>query len=490
MVKGCNPETILRIFLIFLLILVRFLYYRKEYSEDEGIFIMRDAFKFKLNQLTPFQVIVTYYLLTVTVSTILLSLPFALKKGVHIHLIDAIFVAASAVSVTGLSTVSINETFSTQGIVVLMLILQVGGIGIMSISTFFWILFGKKIGLKQRQLIMTDQNQMNLSGLVKMLKLILGLIIAIELCGGLILGTYFLTYYPTWEEAFLHGLFASVSATTNAGFDITGKSLIPFANDYFVQIINMILITLGAIGFPVLIEVKNFLFRKKNEPKFRFSLFAKLTTSTYAYLLIFGAVSILILEHQSFLSGKSWIESFFYAVFQSNTTRSAGLLTMDINEFSTPTILIMSGLMFIGASPSSVGGGIRTTTFAVTILFLFNFAKGNLHIKVFKRELHEMDVLKAVVVFMLAVMMCVVSIIILAVTEHHSLLAIIFEVCSAFGTTGASLGITSEFSVFGKCLLIVLMFIGRVGILSFLFMMGGKEKKSKFHFPKERLIIG
>ncbi|GIN83927.1 ktr system potassium uptake protein D [Heyndrickxia sporothermodurans] len=451
---------------------------------------MKNFLKSKIKRLTPFQLIVYYYFLTVSVSSLFLSLPFAHKPGIHISLLDTIFVAASAVSVTGLSTVNISETFSTSGIFILMLILQIGGIGIMSITTFFWLILGKKIGLKQRKLIMTDQNQMNLSGLVKMLKLILIIIIVIELSGALILGTYFLRYYPDWKEAFLHGLFSSISATTNAGFDLTGNSLIPFANDYFVQFINMILITLGAIGFPVLLELKEFLFRKKGAPKFHFSLFTKITTSTYGILFIFGTIAIFLLEKDLFLKDKDWFDSFFYTTFQSNTTRSAGLLTADINQFSSSTLLIMSGLMFIGASPSSVGGGIRTTTFAIIVLFIIHFAKGNRSIKIFKREIHETDVLKALAVFVIASFICIVSVIALSISEQQSLLALIFEVCSAFGTTGASLGITPELSVFGKCLLILLMFIGRVGIVSLMYMMGGRDQSNNYRYPKERLIIG
>jgi Trk-type K+ transport system membrane component len=146
--------------------------------------------------------------------------------------------------------------------------------------------------------------------------------------------------------------------------------------------------------------------------------------------------------------------------------------------------------MFIGASPSSVGGGIRTTTFALNLLFLFHFAKGNQTIKIFKREIHQQDVIKSLVVTMMAIFICFLSVIILSFTEDHSIMEIVFEVASAFGTTGLSMGITSELSSIGKCVIIALMFIGRVGILSFLFMIGGKEKTAKYHYPKERVIIG
>ncbi|MGR3763619.1 TrkH family potassium uptake protein [Rossellomorea sp. NS-SX7] len=443
----------------------------------------------KLNRLTPAQVIVTYYLLAVTVATILLSLPVAHKPGVEWNFIDALFTSVSAVSVTGLTVVSTADTFSTTGVFLLIFVLQFGGIGVMAVGTFFWLLVGKKIGLKERQLIMTDQNQTNLSGLVNLLKQILLLIIIIEIIGGLTLGVYFLSYYPTWQEAFIHGIFASVSATTNAGFDITGQSMIPFKHDYFVQFITIILITMGAIGFPVLIETKDFLMNSKRS-KHHFSLFTKITTLTFACLLVFGTLMIILLEYNHFFKGMVWHESFFYALFQSASTRSGGLATMNVAEFSTSTLMLLSGLMFIGASPSSVGGGIRTTTFALNLLFLFHFARGNQTIKIFRREIHEQDIIKSLVVTIVATILCFNSIIILTLTESHSLIEIIFEVASAFGTTGLSLGITSELSTIGKCVIMILMFIGRVGILSFLFMIGGKEKTANYHYPKERIIIG
>lgn len=451
---------------------------------------MKWNFRKRLNSLTPPQLIVTFYFLAVTVSFLLLSLPFARKPGIEWSFIDSLFTAVSAVSVTGLTVVNTAETFSVPGIFILAFVLQFGGIGIMTLGTFIWLLFGKKIGLKERQLIMTDQNQSHLSGLVNLMRQIIFIILAIELVGTLILGTYFLNYYPTWQEAFLHGFFASVTATTNAGFDITGESLIPYANDYFVQVINIILLTLGAIGFPVLIEVKNYFLSKNNTYKYRFSLYTKLTSVTFFGLLIFGTIAISILEVNKFFADKSWHEAFFYAFFQSATTRSAGLATMDVSQFSESTLLVMCLLMFIGASPSSVGGGIRTTTFAIVLLASFYFARGSKTVKVFRRELHQIDIMKALVVTIVALIICFISVIILTITERFEFMAILFEVSSAFGTTGLSMGITPELSTPGKIVIMILMFIGRIGILSFLYLLGRREVEANFHYPKERVIIG
>jgi Trk-type K+ transport system membrane component len=459
--------------------------------KKEGQKMLLRKYNKTVREFSPAQIIVLFYIVAVTISFLLLSLPIAHKQGVHVATIDTLFVAISAVSVTGLSPISTVDTFSTTGMFILMFVFQFGGLGVMMLSTFIWLIARKKIGLKQRQLIMTDQNQSNLSGLVNLMRQILFIIIIVELIGALLLGIHFyLYYYHSLPEALLRGLFASVSATTNAGFDITGNSLVPYADDYYVQMIHIFLIALGAIGFPVLIEIKQFFLNVKSKRKFRFSLFTKLTSSMFLLLLVIGTIAILLLEGNHFLKGESWHKSFFYALFQSSSTRSGGLATMDVSEFTTSTLLVLSALMFIGASPSSVGGGIRTTTFALNILFIYNYALGKKQVRIFKRELHEEDIIKSLVVTIIGVGLCSISVIILSVLEPFPLVNIMFEVCSAFGTTGLSTGITGDLSNIGKIIIMILMFIGRVGILLCLFILRGKGVQPDFHYPKERVIIG
>ncbi len=456
--------------------------------------IMFSKMRMWLEKRSPVQVIAGYYLLAVVISILLFNLPAVHKPGVHVSFIDTVFTAVSVVSDTGLTVFNISETYSLFGYFVIMIVLQFGGIGIMAMSTFFWLLLGKKIGLRERRLIMVDNNQYALSGLVQLVKEILKMVLLTELVGAVILGLYFMKYFPSGKEAFLQGLFAAVSATTNAGLDITGESLIPFAGDYFVQIIVIVLIIFGSIGFPVVIEVKSYFLnkRRKSRISFRFSLFAKMTTITYGILFIAGTVLILLLEWQNYFRHLSWHKSFFYALFQSATTRSAGLTTMDITEFSVPTLLIMSVFMFIGGSPNSVGGGIRTTTFALNMLFVYHFAKGNRDIKIFNREIHQDDIMKSFAITILAVMMCCISVVLISISDkQQDLMAILLEVCSAFGTVGLSLGITPDLSVLSKCILMILMFVGRIGLTSFLLIMGGNNKgKANYHYPVERVITG
>ncbi|ASN05934.1 TrkH family potassium uptake protein [Virgibacillus necropolis] len=444
-----------------------------------------------LNKLSPVQLILLFYCVAIVVSTVILALPFAHEEGVDASFIDLLFIAVSAISVTGLTPISISETFNTSGYFLLAFILQFGAVGVMAMGTFIWIILGKKIGLKERRLIMTDQNQTSFAGMVRLIKQIMLVVLTIELIGFIILGTYYIQYFPTIGEAYLHGFFGSISATTNGGFDITGSSLIMFKDDYFVQFINMLLIIFGAIGFPVLIEVKEYMFAKEAVRKsLRFSLFTKVTTFTFFALIVVGAIIIGLLDSGNFFDDKSWHEIVFYSLFQSVTTRSGGLATMDVSQLTEQNHLFMSFLMFIGASPSSAGGGIRTTTFALVLIFIFTYARGGVSIRIFKREVHQEDLLKAVTVSLMAIAFVFSSILVISIVEPYSLSEILFEVTSAFGTVGLSLGITSELTTLSKFILMMLMFIGRVGIITFLFMFKNNKSSGKFHYPKERMIIG
>lgn len=442
-----------------------------------------------LRRFTPAQIIVFYYFLSIAFSFLLLNLPGVYKPGVEVSFIDSLFTSVSAVSVTGLTPISIGGTYTVFGLCMLMLVLQLGGIGIMSIGTFFWLLVRKRIGLRERQLIMVDHNQYSLAGVVQLIKQIVRIIFLIELTGGLVLTLYIMPLYDKFSEALLNGMFLSVSATTNAGFDITNASLLPYFNDYFVQTVIMILIILGAIGFPVLVEVKSFF--SKKVPHFRFSLFTKITTVTFGVLLIAGAVLIFVLESFHSFRGMAWHEKIFSSIFHSVSARSAGLTTYDITNFGDATDIVISILMFIGASPSSVGGGIRTTTFAIAILFLINFAKGKDVIHIFQRRITLVDIFRSYAVILLAGFMVIAAMLVMLITEPGvPVVSLLFEITSAFGTCGMSLGITADLSVPGKIIIMTLMFIGRVGLISFLFTLGGKVHKTSFRYPKERVIIG
>ncbi len=446
----------------------------------------------KKKGLTGVQIIVIAYLAATLLGTFLLWLPIFHKDRAFISIVDALLTATSAITCTGLSAVNTADTFNVAGKIVLLIFIQFGGIGIMTLGTFIWVVTGRRIGLKERQLIMIDQNRSDFSGLVVLMKKVLAMAFTIEIIGTFIIGSYLLKYYPVWYEAFFYGMFHAISGFTNAGFDIFGDSLMQFSSDYFIQSIFMILIILGAIGFPVLIELRNYISTKKNRRNFRFSLFTKLTTITFFTLLLVGGLLIFLFENNAAFAGMPWHEKLFYSLFNSVTARNSGFATMDVSVFTIQTLFLISILMVIGASPSSVGGGIRTTTFAVIILSIISFARGKKELMVFKRRIEQEDILKSFVVFTTAVILLGTSIVLLGVLEGDKfhLMQIIFEVSSAFGTTGLTMGITGELSDPGKILISLIMFIGRIGILSLLFLFKEEGKVSKLNYPSEKIIIG
>ena len=403
--------------------------------------------------------------------------------------------AISTVSVTGLSTFDINSVFNDNGIILLEILFQVGGLGIMMISTAFVIFSKRRITLKQRQLIMTDMNQPRLSGIVRLIRITFSILIWFQLLFGTFFSIYFYYrgYFDRWRDAVFYGFYQAISAVTNSGFDVTGDSIKPFAHDYFFLILIMFLIFVGGIGFPVLMECREWLLYKRSNAKlpFRFSLFTKLAVLAFVILFVSGTVLIYLLEKDHLFQDSNmsvkWINSMFYSI----TTRNAGLQIHDLGDFQITTLIIFSLLMFIGCSPSSVGGGIRTTTVAIIGLYLYSFLKSEDNINIFGRRIDQDDVRKSVVVFMLSLGMCFFCIVFLSATEEQTLISIIIEVTSAFGTTGLSLGITGDLSVVGKITIAALMFIGRIGMLYTLMLFVPKETRDLgYEYPSEKIIIG
>lgn len=447
------------------------------------------------NNLSSIQIIVSYYIIMTVVSYLLFCLPFFREPGSQVGFIDMLFMAISTVSVTGLSTFDIDSVFNDRGVLLLEVLFQVGGLGIMMISTAFIILSKRRISLKQRQLIMTDMNQPKLSGIVRLIRITFTIILWFQLIFGTFFSIYFYFsgYYTTWSKAIFFGFYQSISAVTNSGFDVTGDSIMPFANDYLFLIVIMFLIFVGGIGFPVLMEVREWLFfkKKKRGLPFRFSLFSKIALLAFVILFVGGTILIYLLEKDHLFVGMGEIQRWITSMFYSMTTRNAGLQINDLGDFQITTLIVFSLLMFIGCSPSSVGGGIRTTTVAIIGLYLYAFLKSEDKINVFGRRIDDDDVKKSIVVFMLSMIMCFFAVLFLTATEDHPLIAIIVEVSSAFGTTGLSLGITSDLTTVGKVMIALLMFIGRIGMLYTLMLFVPKETRDiGYEYPSEKIIIG
>jgi Trk-type K+ transport system membrane component len=458
---------------------------------------VRRGKNFFSKNISSIQLIVTYYILMTLLALILLYLPIFRKPDVYVSFIDMFFMAISTISVTGLSTFPIDEVFNERGVILLEILFQIGGLGVMMISTFFFIVSRRKISLKQRQLIMADMNQPRLSGIVRMIRTTFTIILVCQLIGGAVFGIYFkvMGYYDRWLDALFYGLYQAISAVTNSGFDVTGESIVPYANDNLFLVEIMFLIFIGGIGFPVIMDFREWIgyqvFKKKRQLPFRFTLFTKIAFLAFVILFIGGTLTIFFLEKDHLFRNMTAVGQWVNSMFYSMTTRNAGLQIHDLNEFQTTTLMIFSVLMFIGCSPSSVGGGVRTTTVAIIGLYLISFLKSESHINIFGRKIANDDVRKSVVVFMLSLLMCFACVIFLTATEDVSLISIIVEVTSAFGTTGLSLGITSELSVIGKLIIALLMFIGRIGMLYTLLLFIPKETRDLgYEYPTEKIIIG
>lgn len=457
--------------------------------------LQRRGQKFAANHFSSIQIIVFYYILMTVLSLVLFYMPIFREPDSHVSFVDMLFMAISTVSVTGLSTFDINSVFNDNGIILLEILFQVGGLGIMMISTAFVIFSKRRITLKQRQLIMTDMNQPRLSGIVRLIRITFAILIWFQLLFGTFFSIYFYYrgYFDRWRDAVFYGFYQAISAVTNSGFDVTGDSIKPFAHDYFFLILIMFLIFVGGIGFPVLMECREWLLYKRSNAKlpFRFSLFTKLAVLAFVILFVSGTVLIYLLEKDHLFQDSNmsvkWINSMFYSI----TTRNAGLQIHDLGDFQITTLIIFSLLMFIGCSPSSVGGGIRTTTVAIIGLYLYSFLKSEDNINIFGRRIDQDDVRKSVVVFMLSLGMCFFCIVFLSATEEQTLISVIIEVTSAFGTTGLSLGITGDLSVVGKITIATLMFIGRIGMLYTLMLFVPKETRDLgYEYPSEKIIIG
>lgn len=437
-----------------------------------------------------------YYLVIVVVGTFLLLLPFSLKEGISISFLDAIFTATSAVSVTGLATVTTIDTYSFFGQVVIMIMIICGGMGVMAMKASIYLLFRRKIGSKDRQLIMNEQQHFNVTGMAKLVKQILLITFTVTTIGFIFLSLrFYYSYDMDLHESIWYGLFHSVSAINNAGFDLFGNSLMNFTNDYYVQNVFIILIIFGGIGFPIIIEISRYIKNlfSKNRKFFKVSVFCKLTLSAYFIILLLGFLFIFIVEYDKGLAynNNTFFDKIYMALFQSVTTRNAGFNTVDLSRFSNPTIFVMTMMMFIGAAPSSTGGGIRTTTIAVIGVYVYNRSLNRSDVISFKRKLPISTITSALFTFTLGMIILLFGTLIISLFENTTITNILFEVSSAFGTTGLSTGITASLSIISKLVLIIIMFTGQIGLTTMLGVWRDDNKtENEFTYAEENVLIG
>ncbi len=439
--------------------------------------------------------IVVFYIVFTLLGAILLCLPISAQDGQYLSFIDSLFISASGISTTGLSPVVIKDVLSPFGIVVLAFIIQFGGIGIMMLIAVFFLAAGRRLSFRQRALIMADQNQLRMDSVGKLVINVLGVIFLIEFIGFILLtsGIYFGGYYDTLGESVGQAAFLAISMTTNAGFDISGQSLMQYQGDYFIQSVAMFLMFAGAVGFWPLIEFKEWIIAKFKKQKFRFSILAKVMFFMHIGFWVFGAIIFAGLEFDNFLADKGIISGTFYSLFMSLTTRNAGFATMDVSLLKDATNWISSLFMFVGSSPNSAGGGIRTTTFLLAILAIIAFVKGKDKVVIMKRTVKQETVFRSFIVIFMAIVFVTIAILLVSLNmgDGADFLSVVYEVASAFGTTGLSLGLTSELTTFSKAILILTMFIGRVGVIAgLLFFQSKRTSKTTVEYPEIDMIVG
>ncbi len=438
------------------------------------------------SRLTPAQVLVLGFATVILLGAVLLTLPISSATGKFTGFVDALFTATSAVCVTGLVVVDTATHWSIFGQIVILLLIQVGGLGFMTMATLFALIMGKRINLRERLIMQEAFNQLTIEGVVRLAKSILAITFLIEGTAALILGIRWSLDYG-WQ-GFYYGIFHGVSAFNNAGFDLFGgfRSLTIYVTDWTVNLVTMALIILGGIGFSVIVDT----YTRRNWRKF--SLHTKVVLSTTAILLLVGAAGVFLSEYNNAktLAPLSLPVKVLASWFQSVTPRTAGFNTLDIISLRSTTQFLLIILMFIGASPGSTGGGIKTVTFGTLVSAVWAMIRGREDVELFERRLPREIIYRSITITAAALALVISVTMFLTVTEKAEFLTVLFETTSAFGTVGLSMGITPKLTVLGKLAITLTMYAGRVGPLTVAYAVAQKQQKALYRLAEEKIMVG
>lgn len=447
---------------------------------------------FKRLKISPYIVIALILLLFIFLGSLLLSLPIAYQNKSDFNYINALFISFSAISVTGLSPFvnSLSQTFTTYGIVVITTLVQLGGLGFIAIITFFMTFFHDHLNISDRYLI---KESLGLKGFKKMDHFIRSMIIitlVVELIGACLFMFYFVPKFG-FLNGLGHSIFHSINSFTNAGFSLSASgTLIEYGSSFYLTFNTALLVVIGGLGFLVIADVLKF--RRLN----RLKVHSKVVLSTSAFLLIFGALAIFVLN---LFSGTKI--NVLQAFFLSATSRTGGFSTVDFNELSSSSRLIYTILMFVGASPLSTGGGIKTTTIFVIFLTLISFLLGKKP-RAFNRSFSNKQFVQSTAIIFISLFIVLVGYGLLDsfeasnpylkdVANRNEIL--FFETVSAFSTTGASMGVTSSLSIGSKLVLSILMFFGRIGPITIMIIFSesmNKEEKLNYRLVESDILLG
>lgn len=445
------------------------------------------SYKHKEKNVSPAKVFVSGFLILILMGTILLMLPISSKNGEFTGLLTALFTATSASCVTGLVLVDTYTYWSGFGQSIILIMIQIGGLGFMTIATLFSLFIGRTITLRERLVMTTSLNIDSMAGVVKLTKKVLLGTVFFEGIGAIILSIRFARDFGI-VEGIKKGIFHSVSAFCNAGFDLLGvngefSSLTSYAKDPVVNITIMLLVILGGIGF--------FVWRDLTSKRTKMELHTKIVLITTAALLLLGFLTFFIFEfnNPATMGGMNIWEKMMAALFQSTTLRTAGFNTIDQGALTPPSMFMSMILMLIGGSPGSTAGGIKTVTVAVLILTCISVLRGKSNVVLFMRKINNRCIMNAVTMFVFGMVFVAFGTFILAI--NNGAIEAAFEAISAFATVGLTTGITADLDVFSKIILIFLMFFGRVGLITLgLAVLIRRDVEPKLKYPESRIMIG
>jgi len=441
---------------------------------------------------TPVQIVAIGFALTILIGALILKLPISAADGKSTPFIDCLFTATSAVCVTGLVTVDTGTHWTYFGKTVIIMLIQIGGLGFMSFATLGSLIIGKKITLRERLVMQESLNYNSLQGLVKLVKYILVFTFSVELAGAVLFATQFIPDFGIGKGIY-YSIFHAVSFFCNAGFDVMGdfKSLTEYYNNSVVILTTSSLIAIGGLGFIVWDEIYHY---KKTK---RFSLHSKVVISMTAILIVTGAVLFFIFEYSnpSTMQPMSLKGKILSSILASITPRTAGVNSVNLSAMTSASILLTIILMFIGGSPGSTAGGIKTSTFGILLMTVISVIRGREDTEYFKRRISKDIVYKALAVTVIGLGIVITVTMILSFTERGSGMPFeyyIYETTSGFGTVGLSLGLTQKLTDFGKLLVALTMYAGRVGPLTLViaFTMKRNSKNNSIRYPEDKILVG
>lgn len=425
------------------------------------------------------------FFILISIGALILSTPFVTRSGNPTNPIDAIFIAASASCVTGLTPVNTAEHWNTLGQVVIIILIQIGGLGIMTLASIIPLILRKKIGIKTRLILKEQLNIGSMEGIIRLFKYVLGFTLVVESLGALFLAIRFVPTYGLGKGIWF-SIFHSISAFCNAGFDILGDSIYPLRGDYLVNITIMCLIIIGGLGFMVTSEI----YYKRHFKNI--STHSKLVLLTNAGLILVGALGFFVLESlkSGVLSNETIGDGILISFFQSVSARTAGFYSADLSQINDSTAILLISLMFIGGSPGSTAGGIKTTTFAVLLLAVISVVKNEKEPVVFKRRISDDTIKKALSIFVISLSIVIFVSFVIAAIEDFAFIDILYETASALGTVGATLGITDKLSAVSKILITLCMYLGRIGPITMALSFGLKSDVRLIRYPEGFISIG